>query len=69
MALSTLSEQFRIFTTPAIMYRWCRLVYTGEQLIDGVVATGGKHKIANISANFRKKSKRLQWETQRPGVN
>jgi hypothetical protein len=26
-------------------------------LLDGVVNTGDKHKVANISANFRKKSK------------
>ncbi len=69
MALNTLSEQFRIFTTLGIINCWCNLVYIGEQIIAGVVDYGGKHKIANISANLRKKSKRLKWETQRPGVN
>ncbi len=45
------------------------LVYIGEQLIAGVVDYGGKHKIANISANFHKKSRRPEWEAQRLGVN
>jgi hypothetical protein len=69
MVLNTLQEQFRIFTTPAMIYHWRRLIYTGEQLIAGVVAKGGIQKIANISANFHKKSKRPEWETQRLGVN
>ncbi len=52
-----------------MIYHWRRLVYTVEQLIAGVVANGGKHKIANISANFHKKSKRPEWEARRLGVN
>ncbi len=36
-------------------------------LFGGVVDTGDKHSFAIISANFRKNSKRSQWDTQRPG--
>jgi hypothetical protein len=32
----------------------CRQPYIVATVIAGVVDTGGKHKIANISANFRK---------------
>ncbi len=35
------------------------VLYTTEQLIAGVVDTSDKHSFANISANFRKNSKRL----------
>ncbi len=40
-----------------------------KQLIAGVVRTGNKHKVANISANLRKNSQCPQWDTQRPGRN
>jgi hypothetical protein len=43
------------------------VVDTGEQLIAGVVDTGDKHSFANISANFRKNSKRPLWNTLGPG--
>ncbi len=33
------------------------VVYTGEQLIAGVVDTGDKHRVVNISANFFKNLK------------
>ncbi len=42
------------------------VVDTGEQLIAGVVDTGEKHSFGNISANFWKNSKRLQWNTWGP---
>jgi hypothetical protein len=38
------------------------------QLIISVVDIGNKHKVANISANFRKHSKQPQWETQGYGA-
>jgi hypothetical protein len=34
--------------------------YTFEQLIAGVVDTGNKHKVVNISANFCKNSQQPQ---------
>jgi hypothetical protein len=40
---------------------------TTEQLIASVIDTGDKHSFANISANFRKHSKRPQWNTWGPG--
>jgi hypothetical protein len=33
----------------------------------GVADTADKHSFANISANFRKNSKRSYWDTQGPG--
>jgi hypothetical protein len=39
------------------------------QLIAGVVDTGEKHKVVNISANFRKYSQKPQWDTLGPGGN
>jgi hypothetical protein len=43
------------------------VVDTGEQLIAGVVDTGDRHSFVNTSANFWENSKRLQWNTLRPG--
>ncbi len=43
-----------------------RVVDTGEPLIAGVVDTGDKYSLANISANFQKNSK---WDTQGLGGN
>ncbi len=43
------------------------VVDTAEQFINGVVDTGDKQYFANISANFRKNSKWLQWNTWGPG--
>ncbi len=42
------------------------VVDTAEQFIAGVVDTADKHSFANISANFRKKSKWSYWITQGP---
>ncbi len=42
---------------------------TGGNFATGVVDTGGAPLLANISANFRKKSKRSQWDTQGLGGN
>ncbi len=39
-----------------------KFIAIGEQLIAGVVDTGDKHLFANISANFRKQSKRPPTE-------
>ncbi len=43
------------------------VTYTGKQLIAGVVDSGNKHKIANISANFCKNLNQPEWDTQGPG--
>ncbi len=43
------------------------VVDTAEQFITGVNDTGDKHSFANISANFRKNSKKLQRNTWGPG--
>ncbi len=40
------------------------VVNTGGNFAAGVVDTGGQPWAANISANFRKKSKRPKWYTQ-----
>jgi hypothetical protein len=40
---------------------------TAEQFIAGDNDTGDKYSFANISANFRKNSKRPQWNTWGPG--
>jgi hypothetical protein len=53
--------------TLAIIYRWKQR--HRRQFIAGVVDTGDKHKIVNISANFYKNLKRPQWDTQGPGRN
>jgi hypothetical protein len=39
------------------------VIDTAEQFIAGVIDTGDKYSFANISANFRKNSKRPQWNT------
>jgi hypothetical protein len=38
-------------------------------VIAGVVATGGKPLLSNISANFRKNSERPELDAQGPGGN
>jgi hypothetical protein len=43
------------------------VIDTAEQFIAGVVDTGDKYSFANISANFRKNSKRPHWNTLGPG--
>jgi hypothetical protein len=43
------------------------VVDTAEQFIAVVNDTGDKYSFANISANFRKNSKRPQWNTWGPG--
>jgi hypothetical protein len=43
------------------------VVDTAEQFIAGVVDTSDKYSFANISANFRKNSKRPPWNTWGPG--
>ncbi len=42
--------------------RRCRW-HTGGKFATGVVDTGGAPYLANISANFRKNSKRSKWNT------
>ncbi len=37
--------------------------FSPVSLFTGVVDTGDKHSFANISANIRQNSKRLQWNT------
>ncbi len=44
------------------------VVDTVDQLIAGVVVTGDKHKVANISTNFRKNSKWPDWYTVYSGA-
>jgi len=39
------------------------IVDTGGKFATGVVYTGGAPLLANISANFRKNSKRYSWDT------
>jgi hypothetical protein len=39
---------------------------TGDKFIAGNIDNGDKHSFANISANFRKKSKLPQWNTLGP---
>jgi hypothetical protein len=41
----------------------------GKQIFAGVVDSGDKHKVANISANFCKHSIRSHWDIQGPGGN
>ncbi len=56
--------------SPAIKWQGliAGVIDTAEQLIAGVVDTGDKHhSFANISANFRKYSKRLHLNTWGPG--
>ncbi len=43
------------------------VLVTSTKFIVGVIVTGDKHSFANISANFRKKSKRPHWNTWGPG--
>jgi hypothetical protein len=45
------------------------VVDTGGKFATGVVDTGGAPLLANISANFRKNSKRSQWDTLGLGGN
>ena len=45
------------------------VVDTGGKFAAGVVDTGGAPLLANISANFRKNSKRPYWYTQGLGGN
>jgi hypothetical protein len=45
------------------------VVDTRGKFATGVVDTGGQPLAANISANFRKNSKRPQWYTQGLGGN
>ncbi len=42
---------------------------TGSKFATGVVDTGGAPGLANISANFRKNSKRSKWITLELGGN
>ncbi len=42
---------------------------TGDKFDTGVVDTGGAPWLANISANFRKNSKRSKWNTLGLGGN
>ncbi len=42
---------------------------TGGKFAAGVVDTGGAPGLANISANFRKNSKRSKWNTLGLGGN
>ncbi len=42
---------------------------TGGKFATGVVDTGGAPRLANISANFRKNSKRSKWNTLGLGGN
>ena len=42
---------------------------TGGKFATGVVDTGGAPRLANISANFRKNSKRSEWNTLGLGEN
>jgi hypothetical protein len=42
---------------------------TGGKFATGVVDTGGAPWLANISANFRKNSKRSKWNTLGLGGN
>jgi hypothetical protein len=42
---------------------------TGGKFATGVVDTGGQPSAANISANFRKNSKRAKWYIQGLGGN
>jgi hypothetical protein len=45
------------------------VVDTGGKFANGVVDTGGQPLAANISANFRKNSKRPLWYSQGLGGN
>jgi hypothetical protein len=45
------------------------VVDTGCKFATGVVDTGGAPWLANISANFRKNSKRSKWNTLGLGGN
>jgi hypothetical protein len=45
------------------------VVDTGDKFATGVVDTGGQPLAANISANFRKNSKRPKWYSQGLGGN
>jgi hypothetical protein len=57
-----------VLLIPVINYRQCRcyrlliiagVVVTGDKLVAGVMDTGNKHKVVNISANFNKNLKSL----------
>jgi hypothetical protein len=65
----TLAKNFRLFGSFAMTriatgdkFLAC-VVDTAEQFIPGVVDKGNKYSFANISANFRKITKRPQWNT------
>jgi hypothetical protein len=45
------------------------VVDTGGKFATGVVDTGGAPLLTNISANFRKNSKRSEWDTLGLGGN
>ncbi len=45
------------------------VVDAGGKFATGVVDTGGAPLLANISANFRKNSKRSEWDTLELGGN
>jgi hypothetical protein len=45
------------------------VVAAGGKFATGVVDTGGAPLLANISANFRKNSKRSKWDTLGLGGN
>jgi hypothetical protein len=45
------------------------VVDTGGKFATGVVDTSGAPLLTNISANFRKNSKRSEWDTQGLGGN
>jgi hypothetical protein len=70
--LSTAINLSPVSTTPAITEKpWQGLIAdvgdTGEQLSAGVFDTDDEYSFANISVNFRKKSKRPQENTHMPG--
>jgi hypothetical protein len=56
-----------VATTPVIIYRG--VIDTSKQLITSVVDNGDKHKVANISLNFRKNLQWPLWNIQGPGGN
>jgi hypothetical protein len=68
VVLLTPVKNFRLFGYfPLTKKFFAGVVDTAEEFIAGVSDTGNKYSFANISVNFRKNSKRPQWNTWGPG--
>ncbi len=62
-ALAKMGEKFATGVVDTAGNFAAGVVDTGGKFATGVVDTGGAHWLTNISANFRKNSKRSKWNT------